>query len=85
MEYKRFEIDLSVVRTDELFDLGGTWTSFMIVKKDANFQYRINSLAADTLYSDELPGLEGEGVFRKLFLTHSAGTTGHKAVLVVYR
>lgn len=84
MNYKRIEINLDVVRDDEKVELGGNFTSFLIVKKDTNFEYKINTKSADTLYADELQGFQSEGVFHSLYVTHTAGTAGQKAVVVVF-
>lgn len=83
MEYKRIEIDLSEARENKAVDFGGYFTSFMIVKSDEEFEYRINSNTAEALYSEELQGFEGSGVFSRVYITNEAGEG--KAVFVVYK
>lgn len=83
MEYKRIVIDLSTDRQEEEVSFGGYYTSFMIVNNDEDFEFKINTKNADTLYSDELQGFQGAGVFSKLFITNEAGKG--EAVFVVYK
>lgn len=82
MQYKRVEIDLAEERNDAEIRLGGNFTNFIIVKADHPFEYKINSRSGDTLYSAELQGFQGEGVFHTLYLTNETRTG--KAVLVVF-
>ncbi|MGF2618493.1 hypothetical protein FZC84_21235 [Rossellomorea vietnamensis] len=84
MQYRRIETATDVAKTNELLDLQGEWSNFIVLHNDVDFEYQINSETTDVLYSKEIQGFEGdEGRFRKLFVSHSA-LAGGKIVVLVY-
>lgn len=83
MQYKRIQLDASQVRTNEVIDFGGVYSSFMFLVNDVEVGYKINSVKCDTLYVSEMQGFENEGAYTKLFITNTAGTG--KIVILAYK
>ena len=84
MEYKRFEIDLSVANNDLKLDFGGVYSSYHIVRYDVDFQYRINSINSPQIYASEIGGFDKESAFKELYITNTPQAAGSKAVIVVF-
>ena len=82
MNYKRIELDLTQSREDEGIELGNGFRNFLILKADQPIRFRLNSKTADVLYSEELQGFQGDGLFRRVYVSNDAGNG--KAVLVVF-
>lgn len=90
MEYKRIELDAGLIRDFEEVVFDKVYSNCFFLRKgdetvDAVFEYKFNNKDNDTLYSDEMLGIDdNKGAFQRVFIKNIA-QTGKKIVLFVYR
>lgn len=81
---KRYEVDLSVEHTDFEIDFEGSYRNLMIVRKDIDFQYKLDDPNGTVLYSSEVEGFQDQFVLEKIYITNSIGSAGQIAVILVF-